>query len=128
MTLSLSGDGEALREAVRVLEGLDARAAAGLVRRRLRALGMGSIPRGPRGFTRSNVAGLTEREHEVLSLIAEGLGNPAIARRLFLSQKTVERHVSAVLRKLDVEDRTAAVAAARRMGALDQDAGVAPVN
>jgi len=128
MTLSLSGDGEALREAVRVLEGLDARAAAGLVRRRLRALGMGSIPRGPRGFTRSNVAGLTEREHEVLSLIADGLGNPAIARRLFLSQKTVERHVSAVLRKLDVEDRTAAVAAARRMGALDQDAGAAPVN
>jgi DNA-binding NarL/FixJ family response regulator len=87
---------------------------------------MGSIPRGPRGFTRSNAAGLTEREHEVLSLIAEGLGNPAIARRLFLSQNTVERHVSAVLRKLDVEDRTAAVAAARRMGALDQDAGPAP--
>jgi DNA-binding CsgD family transcriptional regulator len=120
MTLSLSGDADALRESVRLLDELDARAAAGLVRRRLRALGMGSIPRGPRGFTRSNAAGLTEREHEVLSLIAEGLGNRAIARRLFLSPKTVERHVSAVLRKLDVEDRTAAVAAARRMRALHQ--------
>ncbi|HEY4027521.1 MAG TPA: LuxR C-terminal-related transcriptional regulator [Candidatus Dormibacteraeota bacterium] len=126
MTLSLSGDGDALRESVRLLDELDARAGAALVRRRLRALGMGSIPRGPRGFTRSNAAGLTEREHEVLSLIAEGLGNAGVARRLFLSHKTVERHVSAVLRKLDVEDRKAAVAAARRVGALDQDAGRRP--
>jgi DNA-binding CsgD family transcriptional regulator len=126
MTLSLSGDGDALREAVRLLDELDARAAAALVRRRLRVLGMGSIPRGPRESTRSNAAGLTEREHEVLSLVAEGLGNAAIARRLFLSPKTVERHVSAVLRKLDVEDRTAAVAAARRRGAIDQDAESVP--
>jgi DNA-binding NarL/FixJ family response regulator len=128
MTLSLSGDGDALRDAVRRLDELDARAAAALVRRRRRSLGMGSIPRGPRPFARSNAAGLTEREHEVLSLIAEGLGNAAIARRLFLSPKTVERHVSAVLRKLDVEDRAAAVAAARRTGALDQDEGAAPAN
>ena len=127
MTLSLSGDGDAVREAVRLLDQLDARAAAALVRRRLRLLGTGPIPRGPRGSTRSNAAGLTEREHEVLLLIAGGLGNAAIARRLFLSRKTVERHVSAVLRKLDVEDRSAAVAAARRMGALDQDAGAAPL-
>jgi DNA-binding CsgD family transcriptional regulator/tetratricopeptide (TPR) repeat protein len=126
MTLSLSGDGDALREAVRLLDELDARAAAALVRRRLRVLGLGSIPRGPRGLTRSNAAGLTEREHEVLSLIAEGLGNAAIAQRLFLSPKTVERHVSAVLRKLDVDDRTAAVAAARRVGAIDQDEGAVP--
>jgi DNA-binding CsgD family transcriptional regulator len=123
MTLSLSGDGDALREAVRLLDELDARAAAALLRRRLRALGMGQIPRGPRAFARSNAARLTEREHEVLALIAEGLSNPAIARRLFLSPKTVERHVSAVLRKLDVDDRTAAVAAARRLGALDQYEG-----
>ncbi len=126
MTLSLSGDGDALRDAVRLLDELDARAAAALVRRRLRALGFGAVPRGPRGFTRSNAAGLTEREHEVLSLVAEGLGNSAIARRLYLSPKTVERHVSAVLRKLDAVDRRAAVAAARSMGTLDQGEGAAP--
>lgn len=128
MTLSLSGDGDALRDAVRLLDELDARAAAALVRRRLRAMGMGSIPRGRRRFARSNAAGLTEREHEVLSLVADGLSNAGIARRLFLSPKTVERHVSAVLRKLGVEDRTAAVAAARRMGALDQDEGATPAS
>ena len=128
MTLSLSGDEGALRDAIRLLDELDARAAAALVRRRLRALGVAAIPRGPRAFARSNAAGLTEREHEVLALIAEGLDNPAIARRLFLSPKTVERQVSAVLRKLDVEDRTAAVAEARRIGALNEEEGTAPAN
>jgi len=118
MTLSLAGDGGALRDAIRLLDQLDARGAAPLVRRRLRALGMGAVPRGPSAYSRSNPAGLTEREVEVLTLVAGGLGNAAIAKRLFLSAKTVEHHVSSVLRKLDVEDRAAAVAAARRIGAL----------
>ena len=118
MTLSLSGDGGALRDAIRLLDQLDARGAAPLVRRRLRALGMGAVPRGPSAYSRANPAGLTEREVEVLTLVAGGLGNAAIARRLFLSAKTVEHHVSSVLRKLDVADRAAAVAAARRIGVL----------
>ncbi len=118
MTLSLSADAGALRGAIRLLDQLGARGAAPLVRRRLRALGMGSVPRGPSAFARSNAAGLTEREVEVLSLVADGLGNAAIARRLYLSAKTIEHHVSSVLRKLDADDRTAAVAAARRMGVL----------
>ena len=54
----------------------------------------------------------------MLSLVADGLSNGAIARRLHLSAKTVEHHVSAVLRKLDAGDRTAAVAAGRRVGVL----------
>jgi DNA-binding CsgD family transcriptional regulator len=125
MTLGLSADASALQDALRLLDQLDARAAASLVRRRLRALGLRSIPRGPRAFARSNPAALTEREFEVLSLVAGGLGNPAIARHLYLSSKTVEHHVSALLRKLDADDRAAAVAAARRMGILDapQDEG-----
>ena len=118
MTLSLSADAGALREAIGVLDQLDARAAAALVRRRVRALGMGSLPRGRSAFARSNAAGVTEREVEVLSLLAAGLGNAAIARRLHLSSKTVEHHVTSVLRKLDAEDRTGAVAAARRIGLI----------
>ena len=50
--------------------------------------------------------------------MADGLGNAAIARRLYLSAKTIEHHVSSILRKLDVDDRAAAVAAARGMGVL----------
>lgn len=118
MSRALSDDVTALLEAAGGLDMLDARAAAALVRRRLRALGMASIPRGPRAFARSNPAHLTRREHEVLSLIAERLGNDAIASRLFLSPKTVERHVSAILRKLDVDRRLDAVEVARRVGAL----------
>jgi DNA-binding NarL/FixJ family response regulator len=118
MTMSLSADAGALRDAIRLLDQMDARAAAALVRRRLRTLGAGPVPRGPSAFARANTAGLTGREVEVLSLMAEGLSNGAIARRLYLSAKTVEHHVSSVLRKLDAEDRVAAVAAARRIGVL----------
>ncbi len=59
---------------------------------------------------------LTEREREVLDLVARGLTNPAIAKRLFLSEKTVRNHVSNVFTKLQVTDRAAAVARARDAG------------
>jgi DNA-binding NarL/FixJ family response regulator len=76
------------------------------------------VPRGPRRRTRGNPAGLTSRELEVLGLLAEGLSNSQVAGRLFLSPKTVDHHVSAILRKLDEPNRSAAVAAARRQGLL----------
>jgi DNA-binding NarL/FixJ family response regulator len=60
--------------------------------------------------------GLTERELEVLVLVAQGLSNAAIAGRLHLSDKTVRNYVSTVLSKLDVRDRAAAVALARDHG------------
>jgi len=60
--------------------------------------------------------GLTERELEVLALVAQGLSNAAIAARLHLSDKTVRNYVSTVLSKLDVRDRAAAVALARDHG------------
>jgi len=59
---------------------------------------------------------LTEREREVLELVAAGLGNHEIARRLVLSEKTVRNHVSAILVKLQVPDRASAVAKARDAG------------
>jgi DNA-binding NarL/FixJ family response regulator len=59
---------------------------------------------------------LTEREHEVLGLLARGLDNPAIARRLGVSGKTVRNHVSNVITKLHVTDRSAAILRAREAG------------
>lgn len=59
---------------------------------------------------------LSEREREVLRLVAQGLTNAEIARRLFLSEKTVRNHVSAIFGKLDVNDRAAAVTRARDAG------------
>ncbi len=59
---------------------------------------------------------LTDREFDVLSLLAEGMDNQAIARRLFLSPKTVRNHVSNVFTKIHANDRPHAVVLARRMG------------
>ena len=87
-----------------------------LVRRKLRGLGASRIPRGPRRRTRENPAGLTARQMDVLELVADGLGNAEIAQRLFVSPKTVEHHVSAILTKLGVTDRRSAVEAAARLG------------
>jgi DNA-binding NarL/FixJ family response regulator len=64
------------------------------------------------------VAGLTARQAEVLGLLARGLSNADIADDLFLSLRTVENHVAAVLLKLDVPNRDAAVARAREQGIL----------
>lgn len=59
---------------------------------------------------------LSEREREVLDLVARGLDNRRIARELFLSEKTVRNHVSILLGKLEAADRAEAIARARRAG------------
>ena len=74
--------------------------------------------RGPRRATRENAAGLTPRETEVLELIAEGRRNAEIAQQLYLSRRTVDHHVSALLRKLDAGSRVEAVSCAQRLGLL----------
>jgi DNA-binding NarL/FixJ family response regulator len=66
---------------------------------------------------------LTAREREVLELLARGMPNKAIALRLSLSEKTVKAHVSAILRKLDVTDRTQAALRAVRERLVDVDGG-----
>lgn len=63
--------------------------------------------------TKENPAGLTARQAEVYELVGGGLWNGEIAQRLFISQKTVEHHVSAILSKLGVTSRSAAIAGAR---------------
>jgi DNA-binding CsgD family transcriptional regulator/tetratricopeptide (TPR) repeat protein len=110
------GPEEALREALAVLEQLGAGPLQAIVRQRLRDLGVRGLPRGPRASTRAHPAGLTSREVQVLNLLVHGHTNTELARRLHLSPKTVDHHVSAILEKLQVRSRTEAVAAAFGLG------------
>ena len=111
-----SADEAGLRQALAALDGLGARATAAAARRRMRELGMKAIPRGPRPATRAAPAGLTARQQEVLALLTEGLPDLEISRRLFISERTVHHHVSAVLSKFGVSSRTAAAREAARLG------------
>jgi DNA-binding NarL/FixJ family response regulator len=74
------------------------------------------VRRGPRQATAANPAGLTSREAEVLGLLAAGLSNAKIAAQLGLSDRTVDNHVSAILRKLGVRTRREAGGQAERLG------------
>jgi DNA-binding NarL/FixJ family response regulator len=116
LALAESDDAQAIRRALELLERLGARAVITRITRELRARGAISVPRGPRPATRRNPAHLTRRQLDVLSLLGEGLTNEEIARRLFLSARTVAHHVSAILRKLGARTRTEAVAAAASLG------------
>jgi DNA-binding NarL/FixJ family response regulator len=100
--------------ALAVLDRLGAQAAATLARRELRRLGVSHLPR-PR--TRTNPAGLTDRQLEVLGLLAEGLTNAEIADRLVVSVRTVDHHVAAILAKLNVTSRREAARAASNLDA-----------
>jgi len=66
-----------------------------------------------------NVGSLTGRELQVLRLLAEGLGQPAIARELVITPKTVSTHIQRILAKLGVHNQAQAVAAAYRLGLND---------
>ena len=112
----------ALTEAFDILDRLGAGPAAALVAERLRSLGE-RVPRGVRPSTRANPAGLTAREIEVLQLVVDGLTNGEIAAKLFVSDKTVEHHVSRILVKLGVASRREAARTAHQLDlAIPRDA------
>jgi DNA-binding CsgD family transcriptional regulator len=114
----LEGPEEALREALTLLDPIGATPLAAIARRRLRDRGARGVPRGPNETTRSNPAGLTGREAQILSLLVQGLSNAQLAQRLHRSQKTIDHHVSSVLAKLGVHSRFEARAAAIALGLL----------
>ena len=111
----------AQEQALLVLDGLGARPAAAALRRAMRAQGIVRLPRGPRPTTRSNRFGLTTRQLEILRLLAQGFTNGEIAGRLSIAPKTAEHHVAAVLAKLDVTSRQAAVRLARSQQLIARD-------
>jgi DNA-binding CsgD family transcriptional regulator/tetratricopeptide (TPR) repeat protein len=113
----MHGDEVAQLQAVEIFESLGATAAARRWRRDLLDQGV-RVPRGRARATRRHGAGLTARQAEVLEQLAAGLSNAEIADRLFVSHRTVENHVSAILMKLDVANRVEAVDTARSRGLL----------
>ncbi len=83
-----------------------------------RAAVSGTHPSGPRRLTSSLIEPLSERELEVLRLVAQGLSNRDIAERLFVAVGTVKAHVHSICGKLDAENRTQAIVRGQRLGLL----------
>jgi DNA-binding CsgD family transcriptional regulator len=116
VALTWTGEPESMTRALEVFAGLGAAPAVRNLRTLLRQRGI-HVPaqRGPRPTTAAHPAGLTAREAEVLGVLREGLTNAEIAQRLFLSQRTVDHHVSSILAKLGVSSRTEAAELAARL-------------
>ena len=102
-----------LADAVRLVAAGDALLAPGVTRRLIAEFArMGA----PRSASRKDLEGLTERESEVLALVARGMSNAEIAGHLVVAEQTVKTHVSRILMKLGLRDRTQAVVLAYETG------------
>jgi len=116
MALADSLDPDDRVRAVMSMDRLGAVGTADRLRRELRLDGVASVPKRPTETTRANPGGLTNRQLEVARLLARGLTNSEIATEVFISHKTAEHHVSAVLSKLGLPNRRAVVQAAGELG------------
>ncbi|MGW1816901.1 response regulator [Streptomyces sp. NPDC002125] len=103
-----------LAQAVRVVAAGDALLAPNITKRLIAEFSR--VSAGPRAPRKERVGDLTERETEVLSLIAQGLSNAEIAARLIVAEQTVKTHVSRILVKLGLRDRTQAAVFAYESG------------
>jgi DNA-binding CsgD family transcriptional regulator len=110
-----------LRESLTRLVDLGADATARLVRRTMRDLGIRSIPTGARTAARTHPRRLTTREQEILDLLSQGQSNEEISASLFISIRTVEHHVSAILGKLGATTRKGAATEALKLGITHSD-------
>ncbi|MBA3307270.1 MAG: AAA family ATPase [Chloroflexi bacterium] len=108
----------ALRAAGAEAATLGARTEQKMAEQVLRELGVRTWKRGPDAGARQGSASLSEREREVASMVAAGVSNRDVAEALFLSPKTVERHVSNVFAKLGVRNRTQLAVHLRADGTL----------
>ena len=116
LALATSDSEDDLRESLRELQALGARPAAAIVAQRC-AIGAPAACRSARAPRRRRTPpGSRARQLDVLELISQGDRNADIAAKLFLSEKTVDHHVSAILRKLGVHSRGQAAAEAARLG------------
>jgi DNA-binding NarL/FixJ family response regulator len=102
-----------LADAVRLVAAGDALLAPGITRRLIAEFARMGAPRGP---SRKQLDGLTERESEVLALVARGMSNSEIAGHLVVAEQTIKTHVSRILMKLGLRDRTQAVVLAYETG------------
>jgi len=116
----MDGDEAAQLAALEIFERLGARPIIEILKRQMRAQGI-HIPRGPRPATRENPFGLTAREMEVLSCLAESLSNNAIAKKLSISTRTAEHHIASILQKMGVGSRAEAVALALKENLLPSE-------
>jgi DNA-binding CsgD family transcriptional regulator/GTPase SAR1 family protein len=112
------GNEDSKRKALTILESLGATATINLLKQQMRESGIKKIPKGPRKSTKENPAGLTGRQMDVLKLLTKGLSNSEIASNLFISSKTVDHHISAILSKLNLHSRTEAATFAQSNGML----------
>ncbi len=115
----VEGSADQAARGLAILDQLGAEATAARVRADLLERGIRKGTRGPRATTRGNQHGLTKRELDVLRWIDSGMSNKEIAGKLFVSPKTVDHHVSAILAKTETKTRGEAAALARRDSLLE---------